>query len=99
VCADARELLSLTPALVVEMGGHAALRCHAPGILRAGVDVLALSVGALADQDTERTLLEAACVGRSQLSVVSGGSSARTSLAGPKCVIAPSCIATMASGS
>ena len=45
-----------TPEVVVELAGHAALRCHGPTVLRAGIDLLILAVGALADPDTERAI-------------------------------------------
>ena len=58
---------------MVELAGHAALRCHGPNVLRAGIDLLILAVGALADPDTERAIREAARAGRSRAIVVSGG--------------------------
>src|SRR5579864_2981033 len=66
VCHDVGELMARGPQVVAEMGGHAALRCHGPGVLRAGVDLLVLSVGALADPETERAITEAACAGNTR---------------------------------
>jgi aspartate dehydrogenase len=41
-------------------------------VLRAGVDLMLVSVGVLADPTVERELLEAACAGRARAIVVSG---------------------------
>ena len=80
-CRSVEELLSYQPEVVAEMGGHAALRCHGPGVLRAGIDLLMLSVGALADPEVERALVDAANVGNSQAIVVSGGIGALDAIA------------------
>jgi aspartate dehydrogenase len=66
VCATLADLLSHQPEVVVEAGGHDALRTYGPPILRAGVDLLIVSVGALADPALERTLLDAARRGNSR---------------------------------
>jgi aspartate dehydrogenase len=73
LCVRIEDLLALEPDVVVELAGHAALRCHVPTVLRAGVDVLILAVGALADPDTERAIRDAAHAGKSRAVVVSGG--------------------------
>lgn len=65
-------LLDLRPDVVVEAGGHDAFRQHVPAILEAGVDVLALSVGALADAATDAAIRSAAERGGARLRVVSG---------------------------
>ena len=57
---------------MVELAGHAALRCYGPPILRAGVDLMLVSVGALAEPSVEQAIVEAACAGRSRAIVVSG---------------------------
>jgi len=57
------ELLALRPAVVVEAGGHAALRAHGPTVLRAGCDLVVVSVGALADPGLEEELRAAARAG------------------------------------
>jgi aspartate dehydrogenase len=72
-CVRIDDLLALRPDVVVELAGHAALRCHVPTVLRAGIDVLILAVGALADPDTERAIRDAAHAGESRAVVVSGG--------------------------
>jgi aspartate dehydrogenase len=73
VCGDLDELFLLDPELVVELGGHTALACHGPPVLRAGIDLLMLSVGALARPEVELELVEAAHAGSSQAWVLSGG--------------------------
>jgi aspartate dehydrogenase len=81
VCRDVDDLLALRPDVVVELGGHTALACHGPGVLRAGIDVLMLSVGALADPSMEQTLLDAARRGGSHAIVLSGGIGALDAIA------------------
>src|SRR4051812_46630915 len=49
-------LLALRPDVVVEAAGHEALRCHGSRVLGSGVDLLVLSVGALADAQLEAEL-------------------------------------------
>jgi len=46
-------LLALRPEVVVEAGGHGALRAHGPALLSAGCDLIVVSVGALADAALE----------------------------------------------
>lgn len=65
-------LLDVRPDVVVEAVGHAGFREHVPAILTAGVDVLGLSVGALADPDTYAAVTAAAERGGSRLRVASG---------------------------
>lgn len=57
------ELLSTGPELVVECAGHQALRECGEAVIRAGVDLLVVSVGALSDAALERSLREAASKG------------------------------------
>jgi aspartate dehydrogenase len=74
-------LLALRPQVVVEMGGHAALACHGPGVLRAGIDLLIVSVGALAEPAVETSLLEAARAGGGQARVAAGAIGALDAIA------------------
>lgn len=69
---DVEALLHRRPEVVVEAAGHQALRTHGPAILRAGVDLLMVSVGALADEPTERAIRLAATEGGSRAIVASG---------------------------
>ena len=56
----ADDLVALAPDVVVEAGGHDALRAHVATILAAGIDVLSLSVGALAEPLIHEAIEEAA---------------------------------------
>lgn len=58
--------------LAVDCGGHPALRQHGAGILAAGIDLLTVSSGALADNMLQEALFRAAADGGSQLRVVPG---------------------------
>lgn len=60
VVADPAALLSAGPGLVVECAGQEALSAHGPALLEAGVDLVAASIGALADAGLERRLRQAA---------------------------------------
>jgi aspartate dehydrogenase len=71
VVGTAEALLALQPEIVVEAGGHAALATHGPAILRAGRDLVAVSVGALAEPGTYAALI-AATRGGGRLVVASG---------------------------
>jgi aspartate dehydrogenase len=65
-------LLDEGPEVIVEAGGHAALAAHGPGVLRAGRDLLMVSVGALAMPETYEALLCAAREGGGRAIVASG---------------------------
>jgi aspartate dehydrogenase len=73
ICTRIEDLIALKPDVVVEVAGHAALRCHGPTVLRAGIDLLILAVGALAERDTERAINTAAQAGHSHVIIASGG--------------------------
>ena len=64
--------LPQTPDLVIDCGGHAALAMHGPVALGLGIDVLTVSLGALADPDLEAALLAAATKGGARLHLTSG---------------------------
>lgn len=81
LCVRIEDLLALEPDVVVELAGHAALRCHGPTVLRAGIDLLVLAVGALAEPDTEHAMREAARAGNSHAFIVSGGIGALDAIA------------------
>jgi aspartate dehydrogenase len=66
------DLLALEPDVVVEVAGHEALRGHGPRVLRAGCDLIVLSVGALADPTLEADIMAAARIGRSRAMVAAG---------------------------
>lgn len=69
---DVQDLIAAQPALVVECATHDAVRETVPQLLRAGIDVVIVSIGALADANTRDTLDAAALQGRARATVVSG---------------------------
>ena len=75
------ELLAERPQVVVEAAGHEGLREHGPAILRAGIDLLIVSTGALAEPAFLNDLLAAAQSGGAQARVASGAIGALDALA------------------
>jgi aspartate dehydrogenase len=75
------EVLEKRPHVIAEVAGHDALRTHGPEILRAGCDLIAVSVGALADPKTHDALLTAAEAGGGRLTIVSGAIGALDAIA------------------
>jgi aspartate dehydrogenase len=66
------EALAFETDLVVECAGHAAVAAIVPGLLAAGLPVLACSVGVLADSAIADSLHEAAARGNARLMLPSG---------------------------
>lgn len=66
------ELAGWHPSLVVECAGDGAVRESVPVLLGAGVDVVAVSVGALADQSVRDALEQASASGGGRLTLVAG---------------------------
>lgn len=64
--------MSELPDAVFDCAGHGALRQHGEQVLRAGIDLVSVSSGALADQAFFDKLMSAARDGGAQLKVVSG---------------------------
>jgi aspartate dehydrogenase len=81
LCTTADDLLAHQPDLVVDAGGHQALAAHGPAILAHGLDLLVLSVGALADPAVEHALCEASRRGGGRLRIASGGIGALDAIA------------------
>ena len=81
ICATLEDLLARKPEVVVEAGGHEALRTYGPSILTQGIDLVLVSVGALADPACERAIVDAARQGNSQAMVASGAIGALDALA------------------
>jgi aspartate dehydrogenase len=69
--ADLNDLPS-RPDLVIDCGGHQALAAHGPVALALGIDVMTVSLGALADLQIERSLRDAGIAGGARLHLVSG---------------------------
>lgn len=64
--------LPVKPDLIIDCGGHAALAVHGPVALSRGIDVLTVSLGALADSDLHAKLNAAAQKGRARLRLSNG---------------------------
>ena len=60
---DFAKFQSLAPDLVIEAAGHQALGAYGPSLLRAGIDLIVTSVGALSDEVLERDLTAASATG------------------------------------
>lgn len=73
VCHTLEALLAYQPDVVVEAAAHVAVRDHAAAILRAGVSLIVLSGGALADDALRMELEAAARASGATLNVPSGG--------------------------
>lgn len=58
--------------LVVECAGHEGLKAHGADVLRAGTDLLVVSVGALADPELLKGLRDAAAAGGARLKIAPG---------------------------
>lgn len=66
------DLLAQRPEVIVEVAGHAALQGYGAAVLRAGIDLVILSVGALANAALEAEIRAAAMAGGSRAIVASG---------------------------
>lgn len=66
------DLLARKPDVVVECAGHEAVRCYGAQVLRAGLPLMIVSTGALADADLAAVLGAAAEEGSAQLILASG---------------------------
>lgn len=65
-------LLAEHPDVVVEVAGHAGLREHGPGVLRAGIDLIFVSVGALAEPEMLQDMVDALQQGDARATIASG---------------------------
>lgn len=65
-------LLARRPTLVVECAGHQAVDAHGAAVLLAGIDLLLVSVGALADAAREQSLVAAAAAADKRLILPAG---------------------------
>ncbi|MGB9091827.1 MAG: aspartate dehydrogenase [Pseudomonas farsensis] len=69
---DAQQMIGWKPDLVIECAGHGAVVHVVPAMLKAGVDVVIASIGALADKALADQLEAAAQEGGARLILVSG---------------------------
>ena len=81
ICGSVEELLERRPEVVVEVAGHDALRCYGPRVLSAGIDLIVVSVGALANHDLEDAIRQSAKAGGSRVFVASGAVGALDAIA------------------
>ena len=68
--------------VALDCAGHGALRAMGPALLARGIDVITLSLGALADDAMAACLAEAAAAGGARLRLVSGAIGALDALSG-----------------
>jgi aspartate dehydrogenase len=73
------------PDLIVDCAGHAGLRQHGPAILRAGVPLITVAAGALADEEFAARIRATAMVGNTRLHLASGAIGALDALASAQC--------------
>ncbi len=66
------DLAQWGPSVVVECASHQAVRDYVPALLRAGIDVIVVSIGSLGDSQLVANLERAADEGSSRMTVVSG---------------------------
>ncbi|MCA1670515.1 MAG: aspartate dehydrogenase [Thermomicrobia bacterium] len=74
-------LLALRPDVIVEVCGHAGLKEHGPQALRAGCDLIMVSVGVFAEPGVMETMVAAAEAGRAQATIASGAIGALDAIA------------------
>src|SRR5438132_14114895 len=67
ICGTVEDLFERRPEVVVEVAGHDALRCYGPPVLSAGIDLIVVSVGALANCDLEDAIRQSANDGGSRV--------------------------------
>lgn len=75
------DLLAAGPEVVVECAGHGGLREHGAAVLRAGCDLVMVSVGVFAEPGVLDDLLAAAKIGGAQAKVASGAIGALDAIA------------------
>ena len=81
VVTDINVLIQTKPDLVLECAGHSAVRDYGEAVLQAGIDMVAVSSGALADASLSDRLAEAAKTGHAQLTIPAGAVGAMDILA------------------
>jgi aspartate dehydrogenase len=72
IVASLDDLLARRPAVVAEVAGQQAVADHGPGVLRRGVDLMVISIGALADLALLDRLKAAARDGNSRILLPAG---------------------------
>lgn len=72
VVTDAAGLIAAAPDLVIECAGHQAVTDHATAVLRAGIETVIVSIGALADEALYSRVVQAARAGNSRFTLPAG---------------------------
>lgn len=72
VVTDAAALIAAAPDLVIECAGHQAVAEHATAVLRAGIETVIVSIGALADEDLHTRVVQAALAGNTRFTLPAG---------------------------
>ena len=78
------ELLAFKPELVVECAGHSAVKAYGAAVLKAGIDLIVVSTGSLADQALWDEISAAAEASSAQLKLPAGALPGVDSLAAGK---------------
>lgn len=72
VHSDLEAFIADAPDLVVECAGHSAVQDYVPALLKADINVIIASIGALADEALYQSITEAAKVGNAQITLPAG---------------------------
>lgn len=70
--ADVSDLIAAAPSVIIECAGHGAVREYGEHILRAGIPLILVSTGALADAALHDRLIDAARTGGARIVLASG---------------------------
>jgi aspartate dehydrogenase len=73
IVADVSQLVSARPAVVLEAAGHEAVRAYALPVVKAGLNMILMSIGALADETVRTPLEDAARQNGATIWLPSGG--------------------------
>jgi aspartate dehydrogenase len=73
LCTSLEAFIAAKPAVAIECASAQALIEYGPALLAAGIDLVPLSLSALADPDVERRLMAAAKTGPGRLEIAPGG--------------------------
>jgi aspartate dehydrogenase len=73
IVADVSQLISARPAVVLEAAGHEAVRAYALPVVKAGLNMILMSIGALADETVRTPLEDAARQNGATIWLPSGG--------------------------
>ncbi|MDI1284542.1 MAG: aspartate dehydrogenase [Reyranella sp.] len=73
VCTTLADFVARRPAIAIECASASTLADVGPALLQAGIDLVPLSLAALADPVVERRLIEAATAGPGRIEIAAGG--------------------------